>query len=105
MAFAVFRTAWCSIALQTTPVRGATAFAVAPRRAMLSDSLPLAVKTISAGSAPTSAATLARASSTAARARCPNQCRLEGLPKSSRRNGSMASSTRGSTGVVALWSR
>ncbi len=79
-AFAAFSTAWCSIAVQTIPARGSFAFAATPRRAVLSDSLPLAVKTISAGSAPTSAATRARASSTAARARCPNQWRLEGLP-------------------------
>ncbi len=101
----MLRTAWCSIALTTTPRRGSFALAATPRTAMLSDSLPLAVKTTSAGSAPTSAATDARASSTAARARCPNQWRLEGFPYCSRRNGSIASSTRGSTGVVALWSR
>ena len=101
----MFSTAWCSIAVQTIPARGGLAFAATPRRAALSDSLPPEVKTISAGSAPTSSATRARASSTAPRARCPNQWRLEGLPKSSRRNGSIASSTRGSSGVVALWSR
>ena len=67
--------------------------------------VPLEVKTISAGLAPMSRATSARAWSRAARACWPNQCRLEALPKPSRRTGSMASSTRGSTGVVALWSR
>ena len=73
-------TAWCSTAVVTSLRRAPLAFASAPRSAMLSDSLPLAVKTISGAAAPTSSATWLRASSTAARARCPNQCRLEGLP-------------------------
>ena len=79
--------------------------ATSPRSAMLSASVPLPVNTISAGDAPIRAATWPRASSTAARARWPNQCRLEALPKPSRSTGSIASSTRGSSGVVALWSR
>jgi hypothetical protein len=35
----------------------------------------------------------------------PYTCPLEGLPKCSRRYGSIASTTSGSSGVVALWSR
>ena len=104
-ARAVCTTAWCSIAEQTTLRRGSRAGRATPRRARLSASVPLPVNTISAGDAPTSAATSPRASSTAARARWPNQCRLDGLPKPSRRTATMASSARGSSGVVALWSR
>ncbi len=69
---------------------------------MLSASVPLAVKTISDGVAPIRRATWARASSRAARACWPYQCRLDGLPNPSRSTGSIASSTRGSSGVVAL---
>jgi len=47
----------------------------------------------------------ARASSSSARDCWPYQCRLEGLPYPSRSTGSIASSTRGSSGVLALWSR
>ena len=55
-----------------------------------------------AGAAPISAATCARAASTASRASQPNACCLLcGLPNCSVKYGSIASSTRGSTGVVA----
>ena len=101
-ALAVFITAWCSIVEYTTLRRGSRAAAAAPRSAVLSASVPLPVKTISPGEAPIRAATCSRAVSTAARACWPNQCRLDGLPKPSRRMGSIASSTRGSSGVVAL---
>jgi hypothetical protein len=54
------------------------------------------------GSALISAATCARASSTASSAFQPNACeRLAGLPKTSVRNGIIFCATRGSTGVVA----
>jgi hypothetical protein len=60
------------------------------------------VQMISFGSAPISAATCARASSTAASAFQPNACeRLAALPKNSVRYGIIFSATRGSTGVVA----
>ncbi len=104
-AFAVFTTAWCSIADTTIFVRGGRTRPATPRRAMLSASVPLPVNTISAGCAPRSRATSPRASSRAARACWPNQWMLDAFPKVSRSMGSMASSTRGSTGVVALWSR
>jgi len=60
------------------------------------------VKTISRGSAPMSFATSARPASTASSARHPKAWLFEAaFPKSSRKKGSIASSTRGSTGVVA----
>jgi hypothetical protein len=64
--------------------------------------VPLPVKTISLGVAPRRAATWPRATSSAPRVRCPNQCRLEGFQKSSRKTAVIASSTRGSSGVLAL---
>ncbi len=70
--------------------------------ARLSDSVAPEVKTISLSEAPMSAATCLRACSTAASAFQPNAwLRDAALPKSSRRYGSIASSTRGSSGVVA----
>ena len=60
------------------------------------------VQTISFGSALSSAATCARASSTASSAFQPNACeRLAALPKCSVRKGIIFSATRRSTGVVA----
>ncbi len=47
---------------------------------------------------PTSAATCSRAAFTACRARVPSSWRLDALPYCSRRNGSIASSTRSSSG-------
>ena len=41
----------------------------------------------------------------AIRARLPQRCRLDGLPYSAFRYGSIALRTRGSTGVVAAWSK
>ena len=65
--------------------------------------MPLPVKTISAGAcAPMSEATCARARATAAAGAAPNPWELEGLPTCVVRNGSIASTTRGSTGVVPL---
>ena len=80
--------------------------APAPRTARLFDSVAPEVNTMSSGRAPISAATCARASSTAACASWPKACcRLEGLPNFSVKYGSIAASTAGSTGVVAWWSR
>ena len=63
------------------------------------------VKQTSRGSAPIRSATCRRAAATASRAAHPNEwCRLDGLPKVSAKNGSIAATTRGSTGVVAWWS-
>ena len=73
-----------------------------PLIARLLASLPPPVKTISSGDAPINAATCARAFSTAAWAIRPYSCELDGLPNASSRNGSMASRTAGSIGVVAL---
>jgi hypothetical protein len=67
----------------------------------LSASVAPLVNTISSFRAPISAATSARAASTAARASCPNPCRLLALPGRSEKYGSIAASTRASTGVVA----
>ncbi len=66
---------------------------------------PPLVNTTSVGCAPTAAATCSRAVSMAARAARPYSWRLEALPQRSLRNGSIASNTRASSGVVALWSR
>lgn len=67
----------------------------------LSDSLPQLVKKISSGSAPTMAATLARAASTAALQGRPKAWALEGLPKAVRK-GRISSAASGKMGVVAL---
>ena len=70
--------------------------------ARLSDSLAPEVKTISLALALISFATCLRAFSTAVAAAQPNLWfRLAGLPKVSVKKGSIASRTRGSTGVVA----
>src|SRR5207244_3244463 len=73
-ARAVSRTDACSIAVVTS----APALP-APRSARLFASVAPLVKTISAGVAPTSAATSARAASTALRARAPSRCALDGF--------------------------
>ena len=72
-----------------------------PNSARLSDSVPPEVKTISFSPAPRTAATWARAASTAARASRPDRWSSDGLPYRSEKKGSIASSTLGSTGVVA----
>src|SRR5262245_6167046 len=73
-----------------------------PFRARLMDSVPPEVKTISFGSrAPISLASCPRPRSTAPSASHPNGWfRLAGWPNFSVKYGSIASSTRGSTGVV-----
>ena len=57
------------------------------------------------GRTPITPATRSLASSTARRARRPEAWRLDGLPCTSVRYGSIAASTSGSSGVVAAWSR
>ena len=68
-------------------------------------SVPPEVNTTSSGSAPISAATWARASSTAARAFRPAAWMLDGLAHASASARPIASRTSGSSGAVALWSR
>jgi hypothetical protein len=66
------------------------------------DSVAPEVKTISRGSAPMRLATSARAASTASAASRPKPWLAEwGLPNLSVNHGSIASTTRGSVGVVA----
>ena len=70
--------------------------------AMLLDSVAPDVKKISRGRAPISPATCARAASTASLASAPKAWLSEwGLPNLPEKYGSMASTTRGSVGVVA----
>ena len=73
--------------------------------ARLSDSVAPLVKTISFGAAPIRLPMFLRAWCTAASASQPNACLLAELPNCSVKNGSMASTTRGSTGVVAWLSK
>src|SRR5262245_61745502 len=92
----------CSMVVVTTWFPFSRYISATPLRARLMDSVPPEVKTISLGSrAPISAATSARALSTALSASQPNGwLRLAGWPNFSVKYGSIASSTRGSTGVV-----
>ncbi len=102
-ALQVLSTASCSMALAIRWRRpDASRASAAPRMAKLSDSVPPLVNTISEGSALSSAATDERAASSAALARWPKACTLDGLPNSSRRAAATASTTSGSRGVVAL---
>ena len=73
-----------------------------PVSAVLFASVPPLVKTISSGEQPSRAATCRRACATASAAGAPAQCVLDGLPKCSLRNGSIASRASGAIGVVAL---
>ena len=66
--------------------------------ARLFDSVAPDVKTISSGLAPKKAATRPRASSRAAVAASPTPCSAEALPNVPAKYGSIASTTRGSTG-------
>jgi hypothetical protein len=78
----------------------------ADRMAVESDSVPQDVKTISeSSSAPSSACTCLRACLMARPTRSPNWCSDDGLPNCSVKKGSIASTTAGSTMVVALLSR
>ena len=73
-----------------------------PLIARLLDSVAPLVKMISFALAPIRAATCRRAASTASSAFHPKACvRLAALPKCTEKYGSMASSARGSTGVLA----
>ena len=73
---------------------------------MLFASVQLPVNTISLSRAPSDRATFVRASATAVCAAWPWACStLDGLPNVPVKNGSIASTTRGSAGVVALLSR
>ncbi len=73
-----------------------------PLIARLSDSVAPLVNTISFGLAPMRSAICLRAFSTASSASHPNGwLRLAAFPKCSVKYGSIASTTRGSTGVVA----
>ena len=78
----------------------------APRIARLSASVPLPVKTISGGRAPSSAATWARAGldGVARLAARPVQARRV-AERCRSRKGCIAARTRGSSGVVAAWSK
>ena len=73
---------------------------------MESDSVPHDVKTISDScAAPSSSCTCVRAFFKALPTRSPKLCIDDGLPNCSVKNGSIASTTCGSTLVVALLSR
>ena len=97
----------CSNAVVTTASRPSVARArrAAPFTARLSASVPPAVNTTSLGSAPSSAATSSRASSRAVFAARAAEWAPLGLPKVPPRNGAMAATASGRTGVVAAWSR
>ena len=95
-------TARCSVAAVTTCGRGRAAAVTAPFSARLFDSVAPLVKQTSRGSAPIRPATCRRAASAASRAAQPNAwCRLAALPNRSVKYGAIASTTRGSAGVVA----
>src|SRR5580658_1671961 len=79
--------------------------ATVPRMARLFASVPLPVKTISAGFAPRSLATLSRACSTLERARWPAEWIELALRNSAEKYGVNAARTAESTGVQALKSR
>ncbi len=96
------RTDLCSVATVTIWSPRDRSASTAPLSARLLDSVAPLVKVISPAVALMSAATCARARSVASRASQPNACcLLWGLPNRSVKNGSIASRTRGSTGVVA----
>ena len=88
-----------------SPLPRSRAERAAPLMARLSASVPPPVKTISAGLAPSAAATCSRASSIAVLAARAAACWPDGFPKEPWRKGSIASSASGRSGVVAAWSR
>src|ERR1700716_1844284 len=92
----------CSMTVVTMWLPFSLYISAAPLRARLIDSVPPEVKTSSFGSrAPISVAILPRAASTAPSASHPNGwLRLAGCPNFSVKYGSIASTTRGSHGVV-----
>ena len=99
------RVAGCSTADATTCRPSARLADSRPATARLRASVAPAVNTTHSGSAPARAATSARASSTAPAGARPHSWRLDGLPKRSPSQGSIASRTRGSSGDAAAWSR
>jgi hypothetical protein len=93
----------CSVAQVMTWLPFWRQASAAPLRARLLLSVAPLVQTISRAEEPMRRATCSRAASTAASARQPKACvLLAALPYSLVRYGIIASSTRGSTGVVAL---
>ena len=87
-----------SLMMMWSPLRRLrSAYPTMPR---LLASVAPAVKTISRGSAPKKAATWARASSRATVATSPTPCSEAALPNFSVKYGSIASTTRGSTGLA-----
>ncbi len=94
----------CSVATVITRSRPSASrrCRTAPLMARLLDSVAPDVKTMSRPFAPMTAATASRAASTASAASQPSACSAEcGLPGFSVNQGSIASTTRGSAGVVA----
>ena len=73
-----------------------------PLMAMLSDSVPPDVKTISSFPTRRKCAICSRAISSPSRASRPNAWTLDGLPNRSSKYGSIAATTSGWTGVDAL---
>ena len=100
---AVLRIAWCSmgVMMRCGCAPCARVASATPRKARLSLSDPPEVKTISFGRAFKIPATVRRDCSSVASAACPYRCKLDALPNCSVKYGNMASTTRGSTGVVA----
>ena len=95
------RTALCSMAVVTRWRPFPAWNRATPFTARLSDSVAPLVQTISRAVAPMSRATSSRASSTASAASHPNEWLFEAaFPDRSVKYGSIASRTRGSTGVV-----
>ena len=95
-------TALCSVTQVMTWLPFSRYISATPLIARLFASVAPLVKMISLALAPIRSATFLRASSTASSASHPNAwLRLAGLPKCWVKNGTIASTTRGSTGVVA----
>ena len=94
--------ALCSVAAVMMWLPFSAYISATPLSARLFDSVAPLVKTISFAVAPISSATCLRAFSTASSASQPKLwLRLAALPNMSVKYGSIASNTRGSTGVVA----
>ena len=93
-----------TLALVQTVCLKAAADAAGARAKALASVAP-EVKTTQEGSAPTSAATCARAASTRVAARRPGGWFDPGLPSGSASSCAISAATVGSTGVVAAWSR
>ena len=103
MAESVCKTQWCSVRALTKrriPKSNTERFS-----AILLASVPPEVKKISPIEAFSACAICLRACSTAARALRPSSWIEDGLPDSSRSARSIVSTTAGSGGVVAAWSK